>query len=184
MPKHAVAKAERQHMLPAVAHEVYRAFLHGKSVSAIAREFTLDPRTAKKYIDALLREQQPARNASRDRLRGETLAKLNRVYQHAWGLVEADPENTAALNVLVRVLREESKLRGLYADIAATVEHTGAVEIRVVYRNDWRNTGRGGADDGDAPSAAVAALTAAQVVSELPVADGAAGADEADEEAR
>lgn len=140
MPKRAEAPAEQARILPAVAHDVYRDFLHGKNISAIARDRTLDPRTVKKYVDALLREQQPARGVSRDRLRAEALAKLRQVHQHAWGLIEADPANTAALNVVVRAIREEAKLQGLYSDVSVSVEHTGAVEIRVVYKNDWRGS--------------------------------------------
>jgi predicted transcriptional regulator len=142
MPKRAEAQLEQSRLLPAVAYEVYRAFLHGKTQAAIAREFNLDPRTAKKYIEALLKEDVPLRQGSRERRRQETLAKLRRVYQHARSLLEADPTDTAALNVVVRTLREESKLQGLYEDVAATVEHRGAIEIRVVYKNDWRGGGQ------------------------------------------
>lgn len=141
MPKSAGAPAERGYTLPAIAHDVYRNYLHGKSMSAIAREFTLDPRTVKRYIDALLKEQQPARGVSRDRLRQEALAKLRQVHQHAWALLDQDPTDTAALNVVVRAIREEAKLQGLYEDVTVSVEHRGAVEIRVVYKNDWRGGG-------------------------------------------
>lgn len=169
MPKNAVAKSEQERILPAAAHDVYRGYLHGKTLAALAREYALDPRTVKKYVDALLKEHTPARTATRERLRSEALAKLRQIHQHAWSLVEADPENTAALNVVVRAIREESKLQGLYAnDVSVNVEHSGAVEIHVVYKNNWRDAG---------PNVGPAtAVTAAQpTIIEAVVVEGQAG---------
>ena len=124
--------------MPAVAHEVYDDYLRGKTQRAIARDRELAPATVKRYIDALLKEEQPARTVKRERLRTESMAKLRRVYQQAAQLLEDDPENTAAMNVLVRVIREEAKLQGLYQDVTVSVEHKGDVTIHVVYKNDWR----------------------------------------------
>ena len=141
MPK-AAAKTN-QWQLPAIAHEVYDDYLRGKTQRAIARDRQLDASTVKRYVDALLKEEQPIRAVKRERLRTESMAKLRRVYQQAAQLLEADPENTAAMNVLVRVIREEAKLQGLYQDITVAVEHKGDVTIHVVYKNDWRGTGSG-----------------------------------------
>lgn len=131
-------KAEQERTLPAVAQEVYESYLRGKTMYAIAQEKDLARATVKRYIDALLKEEAPSRTVKRERLRQEALAKLRRVYQKASALLEAEPGNTAALNVIVRAIREEAKLQGLYEDISVSVEHKGAVEIRVVYKDDWR----------------------------------------------
>lgn len=141
MPKPASVKTEQERSLPAVAHDVYRGFLHGKTYTALSQEFSLDPRTVKKYVDALLKEHMPRRGATRDRLRGEMLAKLARVQQQAWEASVTDPTDMSALNIIVRTIREQAKLQGLYEDVTVSVEHKGAVEIHVVYKNDWRGGG-------------------------------------------
>ena len=146
MPQNATRAAKSvkaEQPLPAVAEDVFDAYLRGQTMAAIARDRGIDRQTVKRYIDALLKEQAPARKETRRRQHDMAMAKLRRVYQQAAQLLEADPENTAAMNVLVRVIREEAKLQGLYQNITVAVEHKGDVTIHVVYKNDWRGTGSG-----------------------------------------